>query len=378
MARSNGTGWLRLAVWAATGLILCPVSGSATSAPESRWDFGCRSFVQARYTWDLTEEGTRGNGALRRFKLMLNAVYRRKLTADLQLIYKTNNGSSTDDRIYVQEAHLDYALSPGFSLRAGQFKPPFGWERFQASFLMPCVERTEVIDRLIPVGSVGTTFSRDYGIQFSGWLNSLSSGYELAVMTGGGANSPLSTDNGPLLVGRWTGCWESAVPGLSDPARFQIQVAGSCRRDGDMDFSRQLPGSDASFQHFGGWDRRWNAAASITSGNTRLAAEVIYARFDPSDRERSVLAAYGYFLQVDYHLWSGLEGVCRFERFDPDSRLIDGNDLRRWTFGLNINFHRGGGRLMVQYIHNDELTGEIHNDKIVLQWQVFLCSSFRR
>ena len=87
-------------------------------------------------------------------------------------------------------------------LKFGQFKPPFGWERFVPDHRILGVERAKVIDRLIPAGSLVPAFARDYGVQIFGEWDRFNLNYEFTAMTGNGANNPLTLTNAPLLVSR--------------------------------------------------------------------------------------------------------------------------------------------------------------------------------
>jgi hypothetical protein len=361
----------RLLSWTTIAVLTFCIVASAENQFESNWDLNVQNFAQVRYHWDLMDEDFQRDWALRRFKLMFDALYNKALKADLQLLYKTNNTSGTDDQIYVQEVHLDYSFSSTLNLKVGQFKPPFGWERFQRSFLMPCAERAQMIDRLIPNGSLGTSLTRDYGVQVSGTLTP-SLRYEWALMTGNGANNPLTLKNAPLLVGRLTYQAPINVSIIKEPLHLQLQAAQAVRWDEDSDFSGQLPDADDSFADFRGTDLRWNIAASLKRANTRLSVEVLYVKFDPADPGTNILDAYGYFAQIDHRQGSKFEGVIRYERFDPDVKVTDDSDLVRWTFGVNYYFDRRGGRLMLDYVHNREEVDEVRNDQIIQQLQVFL------
>jgi hypothetical protein len=73
-------------------------------------------------------------------------------------------------------------------VRFGQFKPPFGLERFTPSFEIVRIDRSGVTDTLRPVGSYMDSFFSDRVLQVDGAVRHRRSSYAAGVFDGRGAN----------------------------------------------------------------------------------------------------------------------------------------------------------------------------------------------
>jgi hypothetical protein len=104
-----------------------------------------------------------------------------------QALYKDGNDSPTDGRIYFQEGWLRFRLRKEVQLVAGQFKPPFGRERFTPDFMILTIDRSLVTDTLTPDGPYLDSFYRDRGVQLDGELQP-GLRYAAGVFDGRGAN----------------------------------------------------------------------------------------------------------------------------------------------------------------------------------------------
>jgi len=340
------------------------------------FDIHFTSYTHLRYTIIQADANTRGEKnywSLRRLKLLTNGQWGGSLEFAVQVIYKTHNHSSSDDQIYLQHAFLKFRLSDFFILKIGQFKPPFGWERFQPDFRMPCVERSQAINRLIPNGSLDAAFVRDYGVQLSGQLAKSSLRCELAAMSGSGANTPLTNKNAPLVISRFSLKKTCSMPWTTQPCHLLLQLAYSKRWDGNINFMKQLPGAKKEiFQHFQGTDNRWDVAFALNLAETYFAVECLYASFLPTADTSTKLCANGWFVQFSHLLNPNWESVIKYETFDPNRGIVSGHDLCWLTLGVNYYFNRKGGRLMLDYIHKSERRNAVRNDMLVVQLQYFL------
>ena len=311
--------------------------------------------------------------SLRRLAIFGNYQIAKWAAISIRFIYKAGNRSSTDDKIYLQHAYINLFLSPLFCFKIGQFKPPFGWERFVPDYRLIGVERSQVIDRLIPVGSLGASFARDYGIQV--YNNAVRSplSYELAVMTGSGANTSLTTKNAPLLIGRISFKKMFKLPSLINTCHLLMQLAYSYRCDTDINFNKQLPGVNESlFSHFKGRDYRFNAALHLKNGAADFAAEYIRASFRHTETGRPSIFAYGWYTQVSYSIDKNVEVFFKFECFAPYRRCAPVQDIKWMTLGINYYFNHQKSRIMLNYIHKIENINIIGNNMLILQLQYFL------
>lgn len=102
------------------------------------------SYFHIRYTFtqkDPNNKINKDHWSLRRFKLVAHWKLNKRIQFFSQFIYKTNNYSDTDDRVYLQHAFMKLFIIKQLNLKIGQFKPPFGWERFQPDFRLSEIER---------------------------------------------------------------------------------------------------------------------------------------------------------------------------------------------------------------------------------------------
>lgn len=333
------------------------------------------SYFHLRYSIidnDPDNKTSEDHWSLRRFKLIADWKLTKTLQFYSQFIYKTNNYSGTDDRVYIQHAFIKLLFFKSLNFKIGQFKPPFGWERFQPDFIIPVVERSQATNRLIPNGSLGQSFVRDYGMQCFGKLSSLFQ-YEFAVMAGSGAHTNLSDKNAPLLVGRLGFNKKIKDPLFKKSVQLSLQLAHSRRRDTDNDFTRQLPGGDKNiFRHFSGRDNRFDYAITVNTGSGQFAAEYLSAQFLPDDKGSARIRADGWFLEHSCFLMDNWQYAIKYEHFDPDRDKNNKHDLAWFAVGLNYYFNKNHGRLMLNYIIKNEATDELKNNMVVIQLQYFL------
>ena len=350
--------------------------GALSAFSPDRFHF--KSYLHLRYSFIQKESRfpiDEGKWSLRRFKVTANWRLNQNTQFYSQFGYKTHNSSSTDDRVYLQHAYVKLSLIGPLNLKIGQFKPPFGWERFQSDSRIPTVERSQAVNRLIPNGSLGKSFVRDLGIQSFGNFGKLLPAfqYEFAVMTGSGANTKLSDSNFPLIVGRLSYRENFLSPLFNKNLDILLQLANSLRWNRDNDFSKQIPGCDADiFQHFSGRDNRWNYAVILNTAHSQFAAEYLTAEYIPDDIGQTKTRASGWFLEHSCFLRDRWQTVVKYEHFDPDNDEKDNNDLDWLTVGLNYYFNNKHNRIMLNYIVKNAATRELKNNMLVIQLQYFL------
>lgn len=359
-ARSAGNGGRELIDLAASSRFVCLLlvcllcTTGITSA--STW----QSYGQVRYT---APEDQKGYLSLRRLKLFGQGPIAGDWTYYLQFLYKANNQSPTDDHIWVQEANASLTTKKG-KLTIGQFKPPFGMERFTADWIIPFVERTQTTDRLIPDGSIGGSFARDYGIQ---WQTKRFGG--LCVATGafvGNAANNAFRGNGPLLVSRAT--YDRARSGNR---RFHAEAALSWRKSANIDFSRQLTGAPAGYADFSGHDIRQDVAVSYEWPGNSLHAEYIAAQYRSDRSFVPSIDADGGYVQWTHDVTSRWQGAVRYEVFSPNTSTNDAKGFAWTTLAVNYRIRSDRDRVQLDYIIKHENAAQVANNALVVQYQQF-------
>jgi len=339
------------AVVGALGLMILP--NGAMASDEQGW----QSYSQIRYT-SFEDKGD--YLSVRRLKLYGGGRIAGNWSYYMQFLYKTGNFSSTDDQIFVQEFNAILKTQSG-KITIGQFKPPFGMERFEPDWSMPLIDRTQASDRLIPNGSVGDSFTRDRGIQ---WQTSPVNGfnYAVGVFDGNGANEHLR-GNGPLVAGR--GVYERR----GDDTRFHAEAAVSWRRDHDIDFLSQFPGAPKGYTAFAGQDARQDLALAYDWAGNSLWGEYIASQYHSDKSSVQDVHANGFYIQLARDFSKRWQGAVRYERLNTD--LSAGNSQQWTTVGATYRIHSDYEKLQINYVIKHERPSEIKNNALIVQYQRF-------
>jgi hypothetical protein len=327
----------------------------AESATADSW----QSYTQVRYT-DSEDKGD--YLSLRRLKLFGEGPISGRWKYYLQFIYKANNHSLTDDCLTVQDASASLDTSKG-KLTIGQFKPPFGMERFINSWVMPLVERGQATDRLIPNGSLDHSFARDYGVQ---WQTKTPPGLTLTsgLFVGNGANNSFG-GNGPLLVAR-----VAHDKKYQENRRLHAEIAASWRRDANIDFRAQIPGAPAGYAELSGHDIHEDLAVAYEWPKNSLRAEYIAAQYRPNISAPRVNADAAY-VEWDRDLSSRWQGAVRYEIMNPNTPGGVDKSFRWINIGAVYRIHSYRERVQIDYVIKREGTAEVGNNALVVQYQRF-------
>ena len=334
-----------------------------SSAPF-RWS----SYVQFRYTG---VEGGEDLFALRRFKLMVGGNITPKIQWYAQGLFKDGNDSPTDGRVYFQEAWLRFAFRKEVQLAVGQFKPPFGRERFTPDFQILTVDRSLVTDALTPAGPYIDSFYRDRGLQLDGELRR-SWRYAAGVFDGRGANHQFH-GIGPMFAGQVTKEALKERPVWSRPLSVQLGGATAFRWGRDLPFRPCCSGAGAAdFEHFRGADRRWGLELSADWGDASLRAEYIRAHLDFAGPAIADVNASGWYVQGAKYLRPKWQAVAKLEGLDPNENVRNARDVVQATFGLNHYLRQNRAKVMAAYVVRRERAAPIANNLVQVQFQYFL------
>jgi len=341
MAKLARIGMPWLGRVAGVGILAC--SWPTASLAQQHYDLSSwipkpTSYIQVRYT---ERDPGPDQWAIRRLKLMLDGGQKKIARYHIQLIYKTNNLSPTDDQVYVQDAFFRF-YGGGLLWTVGQLKPPFGLERFQPDSKLDFVDRTASTNRLIPNGRLGDSFTRDRGAQMD--YTSRGVRLSLGLFQGGGANND-QKGNGPLGALRLQYGRKGKLRGRR--WLWKAGIAGSARRDEDLDLRGQLVGLPWSrIWHFKGHDRRMDLFVQGAWGRFRGQAELYRAWFDPS--EGSSWAAKGVYGQLAFLPVRGLITALRTEWMTPevDARVHSNHN---WTAAVVYDLPKIPLRISTDY-----------------------------
>lgn len=334
------------------------------STSKIRWS----SYVQVRYTAIENEEDL---FALRRFKLMVGGNLSSRIQWYAQGLYKDGNNSPTDGRAYFQEAWLRFGFRKAMSLVIGQFKPPFGRERFTPDFEIYTMDRSLMTDALTPDGPYIDSFYRDRGFQLDGELEK-GVRYAVGVFDGRGANHQIR-GLGPMVVGQVLHQPLREWPLLGRQLTIQLGLATAFRRGGDLPFRACCPSKTADgVEHFRGTDRRWGLEFSGDWGDFSVRAEYIQAHLRFAHGLGTDFTSAGWYFQAAKYLDRRWQVVAKFEALDPDRRVTNIQDVQQMTLGLNYRLRQDRAKLMTGYVARQARLGRAADNLFQVQFQLFL------
>jgi phosphate-selective porin OprO and OprP len=345
-----------------------PTEGDSSSGKAKLKKFDWSMYFQVRYTGIDDAEDLY---ALRRFKLMLNGYLSEHVLYFAQGLFKDGNKSDTDGRAYFQEGWVKLTHQKYAQMTIGQFKPPFGMERFTSDAEILTIDRSQATDRLIPNGGLGDSFARDRGIQLDGRVERGSLHYALGMFDGQGANHQFH-GIGPLFATRVRYEVVRHHQLAGHPLNLRFGGALSTRRALDIDLSQCCPGQGLALQHFSGRDNRFNLELAGDWGGSSLRAEYFQTHFDFRDPTGTDFTADGLYVQGAHSLTRKFQAVVKFEAFDPDRLAVNNKDIRWTTVGLNYYIKGDRAKAMVNYVLKRERANSINNDALMLQFQLYL------
>lgn len=328
-----------------------------------RWS----SYVQFRYT---SVENGEDLFALRRLKLMVGGNLTPRLQWYAQGLFKDGNASPTDGRVYFQEAWLRYEWRKAMRFVAGQFKPPFGRERFTPDFEIFTMDRSLVTDTLTPDGPYIDSFYRDRGFQVDGEPHRLFR-YAAGLFDGRGAQHAFR-GIGPMGAGQVLFRPFQKRPVAGRDLNMQLGGAYAARRGFDLPFRACCPALAAPLSHFRGSDRRWQVEVSADWGRTAFRAEYMRAGLWFAGRPELDFSASGYYVQLSQFLTTRCQIVGKQEALDPNRNVRNAKDLSQWTAGMNYYIHRNRLKVMTGYVYRTARLTRASTGSFQLQLQYFI------
>jgi len=364
----RGTGnWARLPLallivveMPAVAQMLPPPLRESTS--KVRWS----SYVQVRYSDIQSGEDL---FALRRFKLMVGGDLTPSIQWYAQGLFKDGNDSPTDGKAYFQEAWLRFAIRRGLNLVVGQFKPPFGRERFTPDFQILTMDRSLVTDALTPDGPYIDSFYRDRGFQVDGEIRP-GLRYAVGLFDGRGANHWFH-GLGPMAVGQVVDELIKERRVLRRPLTVAVGAAAAFRRGTDLPF-RPCCEVKEDISHFRGADRRWGTELSADWGDLSVRAEYMRARLRFADSRGSDFSSSGWYVQGAKYIAPKWQVVAKREAFDPNDRMVNRRDIRQSTLGVNYYIRSNWAKVMASYVVRQERAAPVDDNLLQMQFQLFV------
>ena len=220
--------------------------------PEVAWN----GYTQLRLTSNINDVNS---FAMRRMKLWVNSApgFNEHWGFHLQ----TTISSNQNEKFLLQDVEVSYQTKR-FKISLGQFVPQYSLERFQPDFEIPLTERADVINALIPDGTLGV---RDIGTEVSYAGPDQKLQMWLGVFNGYGIKEYRLNNSGILLTQK------SGVRLFKNHlfAGYSVMY----RKADHLQLKSLLPDSI----QFSGNDIRYNMFAQFQSGKFEIQAEYLFA-----------------------------------------------------------------------------------------------------
>ncbi|MCU0289714.1 MAG: OprO/OprP family phosphate-selective porin [Acidobacteria bacterium] len=251
-------------------------------------------FARVRYTWDFLP------GKVDGFSIA-NARFGIRGDISKYFSYTFNiEGTSGDpeNKKMVYDVYIESNIIKNFKIRLGQFKYAFGMEQTTAEADVDFINKAEVVSNLIkPTRDIGLQVSRD--IKFS----SVGTNLTLAIINGSGSNIE-DENNRKTFVGRFL---------LSPVKRMTLGVS---YYDGTTGIA----------------DKKIRTGAEL-----KLEINRVFVKAEYIAGKDKIIKKDGYYVTFGYTVLPSTIFLVRYDYWDINTGLV-GNDLSRWTFGLNYFF----------------------------------------
>lgn len=289
----------------------------------------------------------------------------------------------------LKDAYIAYTYFPAAQIKVGQFKVPFGYEKFLSSKYFPFLNKSTISSAL--------TWTRDRGVGVEGTLLNKYLAYNVGVFNGSGSNTTNNNDDLDY-AGRLIFVPTRGINGVFQAALGISYSWGQQRgtNDGDIDlkpesksgnryFKANIPTSRGYGRH------RGSIGATVLYGRMMLNGEYMKAVYeferDVEVTGGSIIAGYlltdeGRSFDDDGQLkygsvkrpfdsgkkqWGGWEVAARYSWFNVDDQFFQANGLYPgWTAVSSTNYANAGAafttgvswrlndstRIMANWVHS--------------------------
>jgi phosphate-selective porin len=277
-----------------------------------------------------------------------------KLEVDASGSIGNNPTISSNLRVQLTDAYINWNKYAQANIRGGQFKTAYGYEQIYQDPKLYTIERSLPNDRL--------TLGRQIGVQVNGDFFEKRFSYGTGVFNGNGFNTSANDNDSFLVLGRAQGT-------IYQKSNAAFSMGGNLFHSEDTDLSQQadlgLPNVLFTGTRFGqGIDSQFRFGA------LEIWAEYLRVRFTPEESPTfDHFDADGWYTQVSYMVIpQKLMLVGKYETFDPTTR-IGGDQTDTWTAGVNYYFKADDIVFRVNYLQSEVPLLETQN-KILVRMQV--------
>ncbi|WP_420449718.1 porin [Candidatus Palauibacter sp.] len=247
------------------------------------------------------------------------------------------------DAFRIHDAVVTLPLMPEFQIKFGMFKPNFSHEAVISLADITFVNRSQAVTAI--------KMDRQIGVEGGGEALEGRLTYGAGMYNGNGREVTNDGDN-YMFTGRVQFNSIGTVAFYDD---FVVQVGASYAYSTDTSASLGegiVTGDRSAAPHitsdFAGERLLWGTDLELSYRGFKLSGEYLRADFDidapPGGRGSAETEAYGGYLQFGYRAWGFVEGVMRYDGFQPAL----GADREFMVFGVNL-FPDNHARFGVQY-----------------------------
>ncbi|RUT73615.1 porin [Ancylomarina longa] len=296
-------------------------------------------YAQIRYS-----SGSNGSNsfAMRRMKLWIHSGS--DFQANWGFKVQTTLTSFQNEKFTLQDAFAFYKMD-NLKITFGQFVPNYSMQRFQHDYHIPLMERTHVINALIPNGTLGV---RDIGIE--GNIHNGNKNIEswLGLFNGYGTKEYRS-DNKSIMITNKT------VFHLLNK-HFDLGYSAMYRKASQLQLLKILPDS----LRFSGNDFRYNLFAKYNLKSFQIQTEYLYARLN-----RAI--ADGYYILASLKVRKSQFSIS-WEKYSDLIKNTDDSPL----IHLGYNYLINKDKLKLMFDNGFKLSHVVANNYFAsIQMQIF-------
>jgi|GEM_PF-2388282 len=332
--------------------------GSATCAAQSTGRIEFEGLVQAHFVWqqgEISGAGCGGDSAcyddrsyssygLGAARLRVKAKATERISGQFTL--------DASRSPVVLDAYVDVFLKTWASFRAGQFMLPYGFENYIERFNLMTGTRSLIAHHLWDNG-VSAPYLRDIGLMFKGKYSLFN--YEVAQVNGAGFDYTTDASDGLVGWGRDNNNCKDYVGRVWMGVPLFAGLGFSMYRGKWVDDQKR---------------DSWALDLYLDTGKLIFQTEYERGHGVMLDGLWSDTDHCGYHILIGYRFIPLLEGLYRYDKFDPTRGAIQDTMTDHYA-GVNLNFMRSA-KLQVSYVWRSEKPVPLSNDR----FQAFMSAKF--
>ena len=305
------------------------------SIPKAVWN----GYTQLRFTSNFDNVNS---FAMRRMKLWVNSApgFNEHWGYKIQ----TTITSNQNEKFLLQDVLVNYRQGQ-FKINMGQFIPQYSLQRLQPDFAIPLTERADVINALIPNGTLGV---RDIGVEGNYTSSNKTFKTWIGVFNGNGIKEYRFNNSGIMLTHK------TAVHFFNH--RFTMGYSAMYRKADKLQISNVLPDS----VRFTGDDARFNLFAQYRSDKFQIQAEYLWANLNKEITD-------GYYILVALNLGKN-QLVASWNQYNDLIESSDNSPIIHLAYNYLVN----QDKLKIMFdnaVQIDE--GSLKNYFMTIQLQIF-------